>query len=373
MIKPSSLIEVLKNNHIKRFFGVPDSLLKDFAGYIADYMSPKEHIITANEGNAIAMAAGYNLATNKIALVYLQNSGLGNTINPLVSLVDPKVYNIPLIMMIGWRGEPNLKDEPQHVRQGEITESLLNELQIPFVVLDEKSYSTQVESLVEKARNESRPVAILVKKNTFEEYRFKVQDNSFQLGREEALKMILETLKPEDKIISTTGKSSREIFELRESLNQSHQNDFLTVGSMGHVSSIALGYALNSSSNVYCIDGDGSMIMHAGALGILASNQPKNLKYILMNNASHESVGGQPTISSSINYDLLFQGMGFEKPITVNNLEELKVSLVEVENNFKKPLIVNVKIGSREDLGRPTIKPIESKHNFMKETLFNES
>ena len=373
MIDPKMFIDSLKTNHIDHFFGVPDSLLKDLAGYIADHIIPKQHIISANEGNAVALAAGYHLATSKMALVYLQNSGLGNTINPLVSLADPKVYSIPLLLMIGWRGEPGKKDEPQHIRQGEVTQSLLNELEIPYEILDENLYEKQLEALVNTSQKESRPVALLVKKGTFSSYKYKVEINSFKLSRELALKTIIENIEPQSKIISTTGKSSREIFEIREALNQTHHNDFLTVGSMGHVSSIALGYALNSSSNVYCIDGDGSMLMHAGSMAILANNKPENLKYILINNAAHESVGGQPTIASSLNFDKFFQGIGFEKPLIAENIQEIENALKEIQKSSNRPLIINVKIGSRKNLGRPTIKPIKSKENFMKEMDLHDS
>jgi phosphonopyruvate decarboxylase len=346
------------------FYGVPDSLLKDICAYISDKTSSEKHIITANEGNAIALASGYHLATKKTAVVYLQNSGLGNTINPLLSLTDEAVYKIPILLIIGWRGEPGIQDEPQHFKQGAITESLLNVLGIRYQILTD-DYRTQLKTLKEWLNLESKPVALLVKKGAFTEYSLSETKNLFSLLREDVLSKIISNIGEDAIVVSTTGKTSREIYEIREINKQSHENDFLTVGSMGHTSSIALGLALNADRNVYCIDGDGSMLMHLGGLGIVAQKAPKNFKYILINNGAHESVGAQPTIAHDIKLKKLLESLGFNNVYEVTNEKELESDFKSLKAIEKSALIVNVKIGSRDDLGRPKQSPQENKKALM--------
>tara|TARA_Y100001958_G_C21248681_1_gene581807 strand:- start:6582 stop:7730 length:1149 start_codon:yes stop_codon:yes gene_type:complete len=369
-ISSEKLYNELINHGINFFTGVPDSLLKNFCGYIEDNVKKTSHIIAANEGNAIAIASGHYLATNKIPLVYMQNSGLGNAINPLLSLCDPDVYSIPMIILIGWRGEPGVKDEPQHVKQGKVQKELLDTLDIPYECIskDEKNINEKISKCVSLARKESRPVAILARKGTFEKYIIKNKNNSNNImSREDALNVIIENINQKSIMVSTTGKTSREIFEIREKRRESHSKDFLTVGSMGHCSSIALGIALSRpEQEVVCIDGDGSLLMHLGSITALVDFKPKNLKYILINNNVHESVGGQRTVASELNIFNIISSISKNDCFQASTIDDLKTLLPKFMAKKQLSFLeVNVYPGSRDDLGRPTIKPIENKINLM--------
>lgn len=363
MIKTDLFFETLLNFGLDTFYGVPDSLLKDICAYITTKSSPEKHIITANEGNAIGLAAGKYLATNKPAVVYLQNSGLGNTVNPILSLADEEVYRIPMLLMIGWRGEPNVHDEPQHIKQGKITLNLLDTMGIPYLILSD-NFENDLKFAEDSMRKNSKPFALIIKKGTFSPFKLKT-NNNFLLSREEAIQNLLKIIDKKSLIISTTGKASREIFEFREIEKDTHDRDFLTVGSMGHTSSIALGIALNTNKRVYCIDGDGSLLMHLGSAGILAQNYPDNLKYIIINNGSHESVGGQPTIAFAIDLKTTLLGLGFENIFEVTTIPEIKTSMPLFDLKKKSVLIIKTNQFSRENLGRPTSSPQENKLAFM--------
>jgi len=371
MISPSIFYNWLSANNIDFFSGVPDSLLKDICAFITDNAPKTNHIIAANEGNAIALAAGYHMATNKIPLVYMQNSGIGNAINPLLSLTDKQVYNIPLLLMIGWRGEPGVKDEPQHVTQGEVTLDLLKAMRIPFTILDteEKEAKDQIEKAIAEIVNTNAPHALVIKKGTFEKYTIKESiETLYELCREDAIKQVVDLLDGNEIIVSTTGKTSRELFEVREALKQSHNSDFLTVGSMGHANQIALGIALSKPSRkVICLDGDGALLMHAGALAINGTMAPNNLIHIVINNGAHESVGGQPTVAFNIDIPKIAKANGYKSAISVSNANELKQTFSNILAESCPALIeVKVKVGSRDNLGRPTISPKDNKKDFMK-------
>ncbi|CAJ1439165.1 unnamed protein product [Effrenium voratum] len=300
------------------FAGVPDSLLKDICAFITDNVPAKQHVIAANEGTALAMAAGHHLATGKIACVYLQNSGLGNTINPLLSLCSQKVYAIPALLLIGWRGEPGKKDEPQHLLQGALTPTMLQHMGVPYEILPD--YAEGAFEVITKAyahmEKEKEPFALLVKKETFETYRLAMQAEVFSgedmLHREEILEELIECF-PSSPLVTTTGFTSREMFELRVQKGQSHGHDFLTVGSMGHCSSIALGVALARPQEVLCIDGDGAGLMHMGAFATIGNSGLRNFKHVLINNAVHDSVGGQPTGSVNIDFPGVARACGYKE------------------------------------------------------------
>lgn len=368
MISSETLLEALVQRGISIFAGVPDSLLSNFCAYLDDHGVPKQHIITANEGNAVALVAGYHMATGKIGAVYLQNSGIGNTVNPLTSITDPEVYRIPLLMIIGWRGEPGVKDEPQHVKQGRITLEQLRLLEIPHWVLDAHSdVNSVLEEAFAKLNDTNAPVALLVRKDTFAKYESKRHlPQMSSLKREEALEQILSLAEPSDLIVSTTGKTSREIFEIRLRRGEA-QRDFLTVGGMGHTASIALGVALGCPNRrVICLDGDGSVLMHMGALPIIGDVQPANLVHVLLNNASHESVGGQPTVAGNLDFSLLSKACGYRGYALASNANELNSRWAQLSNQ-QGPFLLEVKIGigSRDDLGRPTGSAEENKRAFM--------
>lgn len=367
MIEPKLMFEALKHEGVELFAGVPDSLLKNFCAYVDDNAAAGEHIITANEGNAVALAAGYHMTTGKVAAVYMQNSGLGNTVNPLTSLTDPEVYKIPLLMIIGWRGEPGVKDEPQHVKQGRITAEQLDLLGVPYEVLGADSdYEAIVKRLMATANSTQAPVALLVKKNAFASYKSQRKpDSPSELKREDALAALLDVT-GDDLVVSTTGKTSREVFELRVKRGEA-QRDFLTVGGMGHTSSIALGAALgNPNKRVVCIDGDGSALMHLGAMPIIGDVKPKNLVHVLLNNAAHESVGGQPTVGGRFDFAALAKASGYLQYAVASTEDEILCAWQSLRRG-EGPVMLEVKIttGSRDDLGRPTSTAEENKLAFM--------
>tara|TARA_B100000315_G_scaffold236012_1_gene251406 strand:+ start:586 stop:1716 length:1131 start_codon:yes stop_codon:yes gene_type:complete len=369
-LDPLKFYNILADKGVCFFTGVPDSLLKQFCLCVDDNVSKNRHIIAANEGNAIALATGYYLGTGKIPLVYMQNSGLGNAVNPLLSLCDPAIYSIPLIMLVGWRGEPGTEDEPQHVKQGNVQLDLIKAMDIPYLIISksDQDFKTKISESIKIASFQKRPFAFIIKKGTFSEYPKEVlSDNVKLMKREKALKIILSQIS-KDIIISTTGKTSREIFEIREKNIEPHYRDFLTIGSMGHCSSIALGIAIpNPGKKVVCIDGDGAFIMHMGSLSTVGKLKPKNFYHILINNQVHESVGGQATSASYINIPDLVKANGYKKVFFTDNEMELK-SKVRMLISEEGPSFLEIKVkpGSRKDLGRPTIKPVDNKITFMK-------
>lgn len=367
MLAPDNFFEALKNGGIGLFAGVPDSLLANLCAYIDDHSGPKEHIITANEGNAVALVSGYHLTTGGYGCVYLQNSGLGNTINPITSIADPEVYRIPMLMIIGWRGEPDVKDEPQHIKQGRITPAQLELLEIPYWIVDADSdQDALLKEALETMRTTNAPVALLVRKNTFSPYKTRRQPViPSTLKREDALRELL-ALAGDSLIVSTTGKTSREVFELRVEKNQP-QRDFLTVGGMGHTASIALGAALGKPDRqVVCIDGDGSVLMHMGALPIIGDVAPGNLVHVLLNNAAHESVGGQPTVGDSTDFGAIARASGYSSYRVADSLEAIRTEWDGIRS-VAGPVMLEVRIttGSRDDLGRPTSTPVQNKEAFM--------
>lgn len=370
MVTVESFYNTLKEMGVSLFAGVPDSLLKDLCAFISDNTDSRHNIITANEGSAIGIAAGHYLSTNKVPLVYMQNSGLGNAINPLISLADEKVYSLPILLVIGWRGEPNIHDEPQHIKQGEITLSLLDSLQIPYTILSDNNEeaNTQLQKAIINCKKLSKPHAIIIRKNTFNNYSLKNKaQNSYTISREDALKKMLTILNSDDLIVSTTGKLSRELFELRESLNENHSRDFLTVGSMGHSSSIALGIALEKPDRrVFCFDGDGAFIMHMGAISNIGNLAPKNFIHIVFNNGAHESVGSQPTLGFNIDICDIAKACGYKGAISISTNEDFN-TLAQQMPTFIGPFLIEIRvcINSRKDLGRPTTTPIENRDSFM--------
>ena len=367
MIAPKAFLEFLSKHGITSFFGVPDSLLAEFCRELA--LSSCDHVITANEGNAVAMAIGHFLGTGRHAAVYMQNSGLGNATNPLVSLAAPEIYRVGMLLIIGWRGEPGQKDEPQHLLQGQISEEMLKTMRIPYAVLASDSDLEQTVLPVIKQLSNG-PAALLVRKNSFSGSTTTSDSckNSRLPTREHFLELLLQNLGKKALLVSTTGKTSRELFELRASRNEP-QRDFLTVGGMGHTLSIALELARTQPERtVICLDGDGSMLMHMGSLAITGCNcKPANLIYILLNNGVHESVGGQPTIARFINTEKLATALNFTEFLRAGNEIEISTTLKHL-NSFSGPVFFEVMLepGSRADLGRPTTTPEENKHQMMR-------
>ena len=370
MIRPAFFIEKLKANGIDCFAGVPDSLLKNMCAYITDHCDDAHNIIAANEGAAVGLAAGHYLATGHPACVYMQNSGEGNIINPLASLTDQEVYNIPVLLLIGWRGRPGVHDEPQHVKQGKVTTGLLNVMGINYEVLakEEEKAEKQIAKAI-KALQNKEVFALVIEKDTFEDYKLQnVEVNDLTMSREEAIRIVAAALDEKDCIVSTTGMISRELFEYRAAMNQGHERDFLTVGSMGHASQIALGIALaQPNRRVWCFDGDGATIMHMGSMAIVANKAPKNYVHVVFNNGAHDSVGGQPTVGLKIDLPAIAKAVGYPTIFSVDNKEDLLGIVCEVKNE-EGPVLIEVKVkkGNRKDLGRPTTTPIQNKEALMK-------
>ena len=370
MISSKFFIDSLCSTQMEFCTGVPDYLLKNVCAYITDHFVTERNVIAANEGAAVGLAAGYYLATKKIPVVYMQNSGLGNAVNPLMSLTDKEVYNIPLLLLVGWRGEPGVKDEPQHIKQGKVTLPLLEAMGIKYAIMsqNETEFLSQLNYANFYMNETHEPFAFVIPKGTFEEYKLQ-QDGEviLPLKREAAIQLIASSLSKEDIIVSTTGMISRELFEYRTSAFMEHEKDFLTVGSMGHASQIALGIALEKKKcKVFCFDGDGSTLMHMGSLAIIGSLHPDNYVHVIFNNGAHDSVGGQPTVAFNIDLCKIAQACGYEAALSVSDSDSLCEALKRI-TYMHGPILLEVKVrkGARKDLGRPTTTPLQNKDTFM--------
>lgn len=368
-MKVSTLFNIINSDF---YTGVPDSQLKALCNFLMDKygIDPKHHIIAANEGNCTALAAGYHLATGKVPVVYMQNSGEGNIINPVASLLNDKVYAIPVVFVVGWRGEPGIHDEPQHIYQGEVTVKLLEDMDIKTFIIGKDTTDDEVIAAMEDFRSvlaNGKDVAFVICKGALTDAPKVEYKNDNSMVREKIIRHIV-AVSGDDPIISTTGKASRELFETRVANGQSHKYDFLTVGSMGHSSSIALGVAVNKpDTKIWCIDGDGAVLMHMGSMAVIGANKPTNLVHVVINNGAHETVGGMPTVAGSIDLVTIAKACGYPYAICVDNFDDLDKELAEAKKRNELSLIeVKCSIGAREDLGRPTTTAIDNKEGFMK-------
>ncbi len=388
MINCHDLAEEFKRNDLTFFTGVPDSTFKDWMKFLADG-NGLESVIACNECEAAAISAGYHMATGKTGVVYMQNAGLGKTVNPITSLLSKDVYAIPSVLMIGWRGEPGEIDEPQHKMMGRVMLKQLETLEIPYEILPENAAvaGETIKRMKEVSEANGHPSAIIIKKGTLEKYVnqnparkgflpptnqnyaenvLDIMGDSIDVGREDAIKVIVDTMDDSGVVVSTTGKASRELFEYREALDQGHEKDFLTVGSMGCSSGIALGIALKKERPVYVFDGDGAALMQMGTFSTIGRYGPRNLRHIILDNQAYDSTGEQPTNSSVVDFGAIALGSGYNSARTVNTLEGIKRALKEMESREGPALLrVLVKTGARSDLGRPTRTPIENKRDFM--------
>lgn len=367
-MKVEKLVEIIGSDF---YTGVPDSQLKALCDYLMNTygIDQKHHIIAANEGNCTALAAGYYLATGKVPVVYMQNSGEGNIINPVASLLNDKVYAIPVVFIVGWRGEPGIHDEPQHIYQGEVTVKLLEDIGIKTFAISKDTTDEEVAAVMKEYRKllaGGKNVSFVIRKDALS-YGGKVEyKNENTMVREEVIQHIVKASE-EDPIISTTGKASRELFESRVANGQSHKYDFLTVGSMGHSSSIAFGVAINKPSmRIWCVDGDGAVLMHMGSMAVLGANAPKNMIHVVINNGAHETVGGMPTVANKIDLVAIAKACGYPNAVCVDSFEALDAELEVAKGRHELSLIeVKCSIGARDDLGRPTTTTLENKENFM--------
>ena len=379
MINPDVFCKNLKKAGYELITGVPDSLLKELI-YSFEHFYKKKHIISTNEGSAVSLAIGSYMGTKKPAIVYLQNSGLGNIINPITSLANPKVYGFPILLIIGWRGEvyknQQIKDEPQHRFQGLITLKLLKLLNIPYRIIksETKDFSKIIYNLKNKSIKYQKPVALVVRKNTFSKSKYK-DTNKTKYGyvREDVINDIISNLKfNKNYIVCTTGMASRELYEARVSKKQSLFQDFLTVGGMGHASQIAAGLALSKKKKIICIDGDGSLLMHTGAMGISA--KINNLIHIVINNGAHDSVGGQPTLGKNLNLKNIAKEFGYRNALMVSKRSIIpKIINKCLNSKFSSMVVINCDKGYRKNLGRPSQNMILRKKQFIKHINKNEN
>ena len=369
MISPKAFVDYLGEQGIDFFAGVPDSLLKNICAYISDTLDDRHNIITANEGGAVGLAAGYHLATGRIGCVYMQNSGEGNIINPLASLTDKDVYGIPVLLIIGWRGKPGVHDEPQHVKQGKVTLSLLETMGVSYAVIEKDGdWKRQVAEAVRHMTEKGEVYALVIEKDTFEPYVLHGSCPGFEMSREEAIHAVAGSLGETDAIVSTTGMISRELFEFRAARGEGHEKDFLTVGSMGHANQIALGIALQKPDRrIWCFDGDGALIMHMGSMAIVAEKSPRNYVHVVFNNGAHDSVGGQPTVGLDIDIPAIAKAVGYKHAFSVSTLAALREVLLGIVQNQDGPVLLEIKVrkGNRKDLGRPTTTPTQNKEALM--------
>lgn len=371
-LSPVVFYEALRDSGIEFFAGVPDSLLKDFCAYVTQTVPKQDHFITVNEGNAVAMCIGHHLATGRTGLVYFQNSGLGNTVNPLLSLAAPDISSIPILLLIGWRGEPGVKDEPQHVTQGRVMEDMLRSMEIPSRVLpaDEGEMRKILAEAKQYFAEKKAPFSLLVKAKTFSPYKLLSQPPLFPLTREEALSKVVSLIPAKDPIVSSTGMLSRELFEFRVKQKMGHEQDFLCVGGMGHASCIALSIALSKPSRqVMALDGDGAVLMHMGALATIGQRAPRNFRHIIFNNGAHDSVGGQPTDASNhegLRFPDIATACGYKDAFTAVTVEEIEEGMHRMLHQSGPVLMeVKIRLGSRPDLGRPTRTTRENKVDFI--------
>lgn len=361
MINSYRLLNLFKKKKISLFCGVPDSVLKHFSSALE---GEKNHFICTNEGSAVSLAIGNYLSTKNISLVYMQNSGFANAINPLISIAEKTVYSIPLVLLIGWRGSPGIDDEPQHIAKGKITTKLLDNLNIKYIVIEEKKDFQKISNLINFSKKNNVPVALLCRPEVLLGAGTKIQkNNKIFLTREETILKILENVNNSDKIISTTGYTSRELFQLRKNHKKNKGKDFYMVGGMGHSSMVALGVSLKSKNNVICLDGDGSLLMHMGALATIGIFGRKNFKYILLNNSAHESVGGQKTVADQINFSLLSKSFGFKSYNLIkskNNNEKIIAKFLK--SSGPSFLEVKIQVRAMKNLSRPrNLKKIKNK------------
>ena len=366
MINADDFLSEFLNIGLKHFTGVPDSTLKEWTALLVSNRSRLENRIAANEGTAIAHATGYYLSTKKLSVVYLQNAGLGNCVSPLTSLTDPDVYSIPLLIVMGWRGKPGLQDEPQHKKMGAITLEILNTLNIPYSVLDIENYKSQIKKAKTEAEINLKPYVLIIEPGFFKSV-LPQNTKQGQVGvkRENAIKGIIEMIDKNDLIVSTTGKTSRELFEMSANHSRGHDNNFYNVGSMGHVSSIGLEIAMQKSNRkIFVLDGDGSLIMHMGSLSTIGYYQPTNLTHIIFDNESHESTGKQPTTSKTTDFAAILKACNYKNVDTIQSESELSKTILNSKLGLKG-IVVKTQISSRFNLGRPTDTPIINKNRFM--------
>ena len=369
-MEAKELVDILASYGMDFYTGIPDSQMEHFCNYLVErFGTIGRHIVPANEGNCAGIAAGYHLATGKVPVIYMQNSGLGNFMNPFVSMLSDRLFGLPCLLIVGWKGEPGKPEQPQHMFQGELTEGTLELFGIPYAVLEKGMDEGRFRSVLLRlfpALGVGMCAAILVRDGAITADGHAMKEASRGMSREYAIERIV-TAAPEDAFVATTGKTSRELYEIRERLALPHYKDFLVIGSMGHASSVALGVALNRPDiRVWCLDGDGSVLMHMGALAAIGTSSPGNLIHVILNNCTYDSVGGQPTMASGMDFRKIAEACGYKACFQAVSPKELETSLAEAKASIGPVLIeARVSNGSRDELGWPRVSPKDAKLAFM--------
>ncbi len=370
MIDPKLYLDTLFDEGVSFFAGVPDSLLKDFCACVTASVKKEDHVITSNEGAAIGLAIGRHIGSGELPMVYLQNSGLGNIVNPLLSLASPQVYGIPMLILLGWRGEPGVKDEPQHVHQGSAMIDMLDSMNVPSIILsnDFEEASKQTKNAARQSKKLSAPIALIARKGIFKDYEIDKVKSNMEMKREDAIIEAINSIEPNAAVISTTGMASRELFEYRALKEMGHSRDFLTVGGMGHANQIGLGLASSQPNRpVYCFDGDGAALMHMGSLAIIGQSRRDNFIHILINNGVHGSVGGQPTVGFEIDFCKIAEACGYSYTAKIKKRNKIKEA-IEKSRQIKGPCFIEIQTSpeNKKNIGRPTSTPKENKEELIK-------
>lgn len=364
-VPADQLGEALQAGGITFFTGVPDSLMKPLCAWVLA-LDADRHAMQANEGTAVALAAGHALDGRGVAAVYLQNSGIGNAVNPLLSLAAPEVYGLPMVLLIGWRGAPGHRDEPQHQLQGRVLCAMLDAMEVPrYTLPDDPAEALDLaRRLPGEARRARRPVALLVPPEGIGPAVTTVPKPTLSLAgaplrREEAIEAIVARAGQEAWVVATTGKTARELYAVRKTRGEEGQRDLLVVGSMGHASTIALGHhAAAPDRVVWCLDGDGAALMHLGAMPVLAAQAPARFVHVLFNNGVHESVGGQPLPVGPDLWAGLAAASGYVRVLRADTATDLQDALDTLPDPTG-PVFLEVRVapGSRPDLPRPSETP----------------
>lgn len=368
MIPPERFYNHLVARGIDFFTGVPDSLMKHFLQYLHTNVEPKRHIIAANEGLAVALAAGYYFSTGRLPLVYLQNSGLGNTINPLTSLADKEMFGVPMLLLIGWRGEPGEKDEPQHKKMGRITQQILETLEIPFFILEQEEVASLelVNKAIETAVIAQQPVALLVKKGLFEPAKNSFTENAYELSREYVLEHLMNVFSGQETVVCTTGETGRSFYEINRRQGHLIKKELLSVGAMGLAAHIALGIDLWQDERVVMLDGDGALLMHLGSLPATGKLTKKSFVHIVFNNGCHASVGGQPTLGFDIDFCTIAKACGYTTTFRIENKQSLQLWLDQSFNTQERQFVeIRINTAVSDHLPRPSGEPADWKNTLM--------
>ena len=360
-IDPGDFTQALKDADLSPVVQVPCSYFKEFIDYLLETKA-MEVISPVNEAVAMGIAAGSYLSTGKIPVVAIQNSGFMNTLNALTSL--QQIYEIPVFYIITWRGEGGKgADVAAHDVTGPHMLQILETFLLPYEILDPAAYQEQIQFLAGKAQTTNKPVALIVRKNTFQPYQAQQTPSHYPMNRFEAMQMVKEAFAQDAVFLSATGYPSRDAFNIKDT------PDFYVVGSMGHIFAIALGIAPHTEKRVVVLDGDGSALMHAGGLASFDPHMHKNLVYVVFDNESYESTGGQATLSPQVDFAALASAFHFPTYRRVEDRQSLQEALAAIQTN-PEPVFLHIKVQTNTQasgkLPTDVYSSVEIKERFMR-------